>query len=1127
MIPCPDGIVEIRCNQVASVIDVEGVDILPEIPCVRPGKKCAQNVLKWDILQMFAKPKLQKFPVGHVYGTCRGMTVRKRKTSMCLQLLVGFKEEWSRLNIGGIPVKMIIDSGASANVISQILWEQLKKQHIKCVSRRSTKKLYAYGVVTPLEVIGTFTADMTLGSKCVSAEVTVIKGQGEPLLGRESAIELGVLKLQVPLNRVVDRSELTTRYKDVFTGIGKLKDFQLKLHIDQQVQPVAQPLRRPAFSLKEKIEKKLDELLREDIIEQVEGPTPWVNPVVVVPKPNGDVRLCVDMRCANKAIIRERHPIPTIDEVLEDMQEASVFSKLDLKWGYHQVELNEESRSITTFITHKGLFRYKRLMFGITSAPEKYQQVIQQVLHDCSGTANISDDIIVYGSDTAEHDVRLEKVLARLKDKGLTLNEEKCVFHMPKLTFMGLVLSQQGIGPTEEKVKAVNEAREPQNVSEVKSFLGLVNFNARFIPDLATVAEPLRRLTKKGEPFIFGPEQQVAFTELKRRLAQADTLGYFDRTAKTKIITDASPVGLGAVLVQEQKGENRVISYASRGLSDVERRYSQTEKEALGVVWACEKFHVYLYGVDFELWTDHKPLEFIYSARSRPSARIERWVLRLQPYSFSVKYLPGHMNIADVLSRLTRIEQAQTRNVAEEYIRFVANTAVPRAMTTDEIEEESAVDEELECVRQSVETGNWENPNCANYKPIRDELCLFGKIVIRGTRIVVPKKLRARVIELGHEGHQGMAKMKQRLRTKVWWPGIDREAETFCKTCHGCQVVSGPSNPEPLHMTELPLGPWQDIAIDFMGPLPSGDYVFAVTDYYSRYVEVSISKKNTADVAISSLDKMFATHGLPHTVTSDNGPHFVAESFQTFLKDNGIKHRKITPLWPQANGEIERQNRSFLKRMQIAQIEREDWKKALQTYLVAYRNTPHPSTGVCPAELLFRRKLRTKLPELREVAKLDEEVRDRDKDKKVKMKEYADRARNAEENSLVAGDKVLLKQQRLNKWTTPFESRPYELIDKCGNSVLIESPEGTQYKRNTTHVKFYHERDNQLSESSQELQPEPQEIEVGDVSVNQRDKGLGEEDNSKLRMKESVPVTSSRPVRTRHVPKKLEDFVLY
>lgn len=698
-------------------------------------------------------------------------------------------------------------------------------------------------------------------------------------------------------------------------------------------------------------------------------------------------------------------------------------------------------------------------MFGITSAPEKYQQVIQQVLQDCSGTANISDDIIIYGPNTAEHDKRLEKVLTRLRDRGLTLNKEKCAFHMPKLTFMGLVLSRQGIGPTEEKVKAVNEACEPQSVSEVKSFLGLVNFNARFIPDLATVAEPLRRLTKKGEPFVFGPEQQAAFAELKRRLTQAETLGYFDRSAKTKIIADASPVGLGAVLVQEHKGENRVICYASRGLSKVERRYSQTEREELGLVWACEKFHVYLYGIEFELWTDHKPLEFIYSTRSRPSARIERWVLRLQPYVFSVKYLPGQLNIADALSRLTKIEEKESRSVAEEYIRFVANTAVPQAMTAEEIERESSVDDELDTLRECIKTGNWENSNCPGYKPIRDELCLFGNIVLRGTRIVVPKKLRGRVIELGHEGHQGLVKMKQRLRTKVWWPGIDKDAENFCKTCHGCQVVGGLCNPEPLHMTELPQGPWQDIVIDFKDPLPSGDYVFAVTDYYSRYVEISISKRNTAEVAINSLKKMFATHGLPYTVTSDNGPHFVAEAFKTFLKDNGIKHGKTTPLWPQANGEIERQNRSLLKRMQIAQVEGKDWKEAVQTYLVAYRNTPHPSTGVCPSELLFGRTLRTKLPGLRQAAKLDEEVRDRDQERKIKMKEYSDRTRKAEESNLMAGDKVLLKQPRANKWTTQFESQPYELIDKCSNSVMIRSPEGARYKRNTTHVKLYHERE--------------------------------------------------------------------
>jgi len=223
-------------------------------------------------------------------------------------------------------------------------------------------------------------------------------------------------------------------------------------------------------------------------------------------------------------------------------------------------------------------------MFGISSAPEVYQHVIQQSLQGCEGVANISDDIIIHGKNTEEHDRRLQRVLERLKEKNLTLNAEKCRFHMTQMVFMGLVLSDNGIGPAEDKVKAIIDAREPQSVSEVRSFLGLANYNARFIPDFATVAEPLRRLTKKGVRFEFGEEQKNAFSALKRRLSSAETLGYFDKNAKTLIIADASPVGLGAILIQEQQGRKRVISYASKSLSDVEKRYSQTKKEALAVV---------------------------------------------------------------------------------------------------------------------------------------------------------------------------------------------------------------------------------------------------------------------------------------------------------------------------------------------------------------------------------------------------------------------------------------------------------------------------------------------------------------------------------------------------------------
>ena len=361
---------------------------------------------------------------------------------------------------------------------------------------------------------------------------------------------------------------------------------------------------------------------------------------------------------------------------------------------------------------------------------------------------------------------------------------------------MGHVLSARGIGPANVKVKAVVDAREPTNAAEVRSFLGLVNFTARFIPDLGTVSAPLRQLTKSGEPFVWGPEQQQSFDELKKRLSSVETLGYFNKNAPIKVIEDASPVGLEAVLVQEQGEELRIISYATRSLSDTERRYSQTEKEALAIVWACERFHAYLHGAEFELLTDHKPLECIFSPKSKTCARIERWLLRMQPYRFTMKYIPGPKNIADSLScLLCAMPPSEHKDQTEDYVKWVAQESTPVALTTPEIERGSEHDPELKSVRECLLNGKWNALEFKEYLPVRGELSAIGKLLLPGTRIVIPKQLRCQVLELAHEGQPGIVAMKQRLRTKVWWPGIDKEVERACKTCHGCQLVSQPTKP--------------------------------------------------------------------------------------------------------------------------------------------------------------------------------------------------------------------------------------------------------------------------------------------------------------------------------------------
>ena len=419
---------------------------------------------------------------------------------------------------------------------------------------------------------------MKSGKAC-TGEFTVINGNSRVLLGKETAEKMGVLRVGPTTGHHVcsvttegSNGDIIEQYPE---GVGKLKNYQESLHIDDSVKPIAQPVRRLPFGLWEKVDSKLDELLREDIIEEVISvPTKWVSPVVAVPKSNQDIRLCVDMRKANMAIIRERHYVPTIEEVLSDLQGSTIFSKCDLKWGFHQIELDEKSRDITTLITHRGLYRYKRLLFGITSAPEKYQKIIKDVLQGCPGVANIADDLIIHGKGLEEHDRHLFGVLKRLKKCGLTLNADKCQFRLPKLTFYRHDLSRSGVSPSEEKVMAIRNAKAPQNSSEIRSFLGLVQYSAKFIPDFATVSEPLRQLTRKNVKFVWGRQQAEAFEKLKEIISKAETLAYFKNNCKTRIVGDAGPTGLGAVLLQQQHGIWRVVSYASRNLTDVERRYS-------------------------------------------------------------------------------------------------------------------------------------------------------------------------------------------------------------------------------------------------------------------------------------------------------------------------------------------------------------------------------------------------------------------------------------------------------------------------------------------------------------------------------------------------------------------------
>ena len=490
------------------------------------------------------------------------------------------------VKINGVPIKVTIDTGASINIIDESALMTINKRK-QVTLRNSSTRICAYGSQSCLKVLGQFDAQVQTKDSSINATIHVLQGTNGSLMSYITARELGLIKVNVCAMNI---KQLTEQYAEVFEGVGKLKDYEVMLHIDESVTPVAQPARRIPFHMRKQVEIELERLEKQDIIKKVDGHTPWISPLVIIPKKNGEVRLCIDMRMANRAILRERYPSPTVDDLMHSLNGATVFSKLDLRSGYHQLSLAYKSRYITTFATHKGLRRYKRLNFGTNSASEIFQNAINEQVRDIQGVINISDDIIVFGETQEKHDEALEAVFRRLLSVGLTVNKEKCEFNKKSLEFFGFVFSRKGISPDPRKVKTIQEAKPPSSTTEVRSFIGMATYCAKFIPNFSDITKLLRELTKKNVNFKWTEKERESFEQVKQMLTSDTVMAYFDGTKQTELTTDASPWGLSAILSQKTPGtgDRRIVAYVSRSLSATEQKYSQTEKEALAIVWASD-----------------------------------------------------------------------------------------------------------------------------------------------------------------------------------------------------------------------------------------------------------------------------------------------------------------------------------------------------------------------------------------------------------------------------------------------------------------------------------------------------------------------------------------------------------
>ena len=499
-------------------------------------------------------------------------------------------------------IKFKIDSGAQIDVIPYDLYKRAKLENA-CTLMNDNVRLTGFGEVT-IPIVGTCMLSVGHNDMMITRRFAISEANSGPVLSWSTSLDLKLIARLDTLTSDHDMcEELLKQYTDVFEGLGCV-DQVYKIVLNDNANPMIHAPRKVPLALRDKFKAELDRMEAANVIEQVNIPTDWVNSIVVVEKPNGSLRVCLDPKDLNKAIKREHFYMPSTDEFSNLLSGAQYFSVLDASQGFWQIKLDDTSSMYTTFNTPFGRYRFKRLPYGIASASEVFNKAVTQILEGIEGCTNYVDDILVWGNDRAEHDARLKSVLERLRERGLKLNREKCQIALTELKYVGGILTRQGLLPNPEKIEAVVKMPDPRCIKDVQRFLGLVQYFSKHIPNMTTLTEPLRKLLHKETFWHWGHEQKQCMSKLKDIMTKAPVLKYFDSKRPVVLTVDASQTGLGGAILQDGKP----VAFASRSLTDAEQNYAQIEKETLAVTFGCEKFHHYLYGRKFTVESDHRPL---------------------------------------------------------------------------------------------------------------------------------------------------------------------------------------------------------------------------------------------------------------------------------------------------------------------------------------------------------------------------------------------------------------------------------------------------------------------------------------------------------------------------------------
>ena len=758
-------------------------------------------------------------------------------------------------------------------------------------------------------------------------------------------------------------TELFHEFEDVFAwDHTELKGIdpsvcQHRIPLKMDARPIRMQRYRMNPNYAKKVKEEIDALLKAGFIVEVES-SDWLFPIVVVPKKNGKLRVCVDFRKLNEQTIKDPFPLPFTDTMLDQIAGADMYSFADGYSGYNQISIADEDKEKTTFITEWGAFMYLVMPFGLCNAPATFQRAMMAIFKEYlqKFMAVFVDDFTVY-SGKEEHLECLRLVLIKCREKKVCLNPFKCLFGADRGEVLGHIVSKRGIEMSEGKIKAILEATAPTNASEVSSFLGFINFYRRFMNKLAELASPLYALTKKDAEFSWDSKCQEGFEAIKRMVAEKPIL----RQPRWDIIfhvhVDASGVALGAILAQPDGEIDFPIYFASRRFSDAEKAYTTTEREALGMVFSVQKFCHYLLGNFFVFYVDHQALLHLIN-KVIIQGRLFRWMLLLQEFDFKIIHRPGKKHFgADFLSRAAPVQETEP-----------INDELPDAQLF-RIEMDSDGSEIIEYLKTGELPAGWPLKKkkalvikARNYTWAANALYKLGKDGVLRRCVAVAE--RVALLEEAHEedsgGHMaGEVTARKILQAGYWWETLFKDAQEWVKSCDICQRIGKPvaSNMGPLQPIQ-PLAPFMKWGIDFMGPFKNSGkykYIVAATDYVTKWVEAKALTDNSAKKTAKFIYEYIITRfGCPLELVSDQGTHFINELVHSLTDTFQIKHRKSTTYYPRCNGQAESTNKT-LKRIltKMIEIKKGSWDMHILSALWAYRTAFKVSTKQTPFRLVY------------------------------------------------------------------------------------------------------------------------------------------------------------------------------